>query len=42
MPDDPLDDLRRGRYPSRAHAGRDDLGERIHTHDAAVGIHAQQ
>ena len=42
MPDDPLDDLRRGRYPAGAHAGRNDLGERIHTHDAAVGIHAQQ
>lgn len=41
MPDDPLDDLRRGRDPARAHAGRDDLGERIHTHDAAVNIHAQ-
>ena len=37
-----LDHLLRGRDPADAGAGRDDLGEGIHAHDAPVDVHAQQ
>ena len=40
--DEALDDLRRGGDPATAGSWREDFGEGVEAHDAAVGVHTEE